>query len=170
MPHFVPSVSRFKGSSRSVNVLESFITLCCVSFCTLGKISVSFLDHEGGFHASSSSTDRWSPGISLKMCLRMLALLPLRGRVPNKEEILVSSQEGDRELLLPARLELLLRPSDWWWFGLLLDENLLVLSSEVKSLEKKQLSSAVLAALKGPGELRSPNTLAWSLSSVITLL
>lgn len=100
----------------------------------------------------------------------MLALLLLRGRVPNKEEILVSSQEGDRELLLPARLELLERPSDWWWFWLLLDENLLVLSSEVKSLGKKQLSSVVLAALKGPGELRSPNTLAWSLSSVITLL
>lgn len=42
MPHFVPSVSRFKGSSRSVNVLESFITLCCVSFCTLGKCQCPF--------------------------------------------------------------------------------------------------------------------------------
>lgn len=119
---------------------------------------------------SSSSTDRCSPGINLKMCLRTLALLLLRGRVPNKEETLVSSQEGERELLLPAKLELLERPRDWWWWLLLLDENLPELSCERQSLEKKQPSSKVLAALKGLGELRSPNTLAWSLSSVITLL
>lgn len=43
-------------------------------------------------------------------------------------------------------------------------------SCDAKSLEKKQLSSEVLAALKGLGELRSPNTLAWSLSSVMMLL
>lgn len=112
------------------------------------------------------------------MCLRMLAFLLLRGSVPNKEEILVSSQDGDMELLLlllpppppPARLELLERPRDWWWFWLLEDENLRVLSCDEKSLEKKQLSSVVLTALKGPGELASPNTLVWSLSSVMALL
>lgn len=109
------------------------------------------------------------------MCLRMLAFLLLRGSVPNKEEILVSSQDGDMELLLlllppPARLELLERPRDWWWFWLLEDENLQVLSCDEKSLEKKQLSSVMLTALKGPGELASPNTLVWSLSSVMALL
>lgn len=104
------------------------------------------------------------------MCLRTLALLLLRGRVPNKEEILVSSQVGERELLLPAKLELLVRQRDWRWWLLLLDDNLLELSCDGKSLEKKQLSSVVLAALKRLGEVRSPNTLAWSLSSVITLL
>lgn len=112
------------------------------------------------------------------MCLRMLAFLLLRGSVPNKEEILVSSQDGDMELLLlllppppPARLELLERPRDWWWFWLLEDENLRVLSCDEKSLEeKKQLSSIMLTALKGPGELASPNTLVWSLSSVMALL
>lgn len=103
------------------------------------------------------------------MCLRTLARLPFLGRVPNKEEILVSSQEGEMELLLPAKLELLERLRGWWWL-LELDENLPELSCEGKSLEKKQLSSVVLAALQGPGEYRSPNTLAWSLSSVITLL
>lgn len=122
------------------------------------------------FFYISSSTDRWSPGINLKMCLRTLALLLLRGRVPNKEEILVSSQVGERELLLPAKLELLVRQRDWRWWLLLLDDNLLELSCDGKSLEKKQLSSVVLAALKRLGEVRSPNTLAWSLSSVITLL
>lgn len=87
----------------------------------------------------------------------------MRGRVPNRLEILFSSQEGDRELLLPARLELLVRPSDrWLWLP--------GLSCGEKSLEKKQLSSEVLVALKGQGELRSPNTLAWSLSSVMALL
>lgn len=100
------------------------------------------------------------------MCLRALGFLLLRGRVPNKLEILVSSQEGDRELLLPARLELLVRPSDRWLPG----EKAPGLSSGRKSLEKKQLPSVVLAALKGPGELRSPNTLAGSLSSVRALL
>lgn len=75
-------------------------------------------------------------------------------------EILVSSQEGDRELLLPARLELLVRLSDRWLWP----------SCGEKSLEKKQLSSEVLVALKGQGELRSPNTLVWSLSSVMALL
>lgn len=51
-----------------------------------------------------------------------------------------------------------------------LDDTLLRLSCEGKSLVKKQLSSVVLAALQGLGEHRSPNTLVWSLSSVITLL
>lgn len=111
------------------------------------------------------------------MCLRMLAFLLLRGSVPNKEEILVSSQDGDMELLLPplpppppARLELLERPRGWWWFWLPEDENRRVLSCDEKSLEKKQLSSVMLAALKGPGEPASPNTLVWSLSSVVALL
>lgn len=110
----------------------------------------------------------------------MLDFLLLRGSVPNRVEILVSSQDGDMELLLPlppppVRPELLVRPrARWWrwWLGLLLeeDENLRLLSCEEKSLEKKQPSSVVLAALKGPGELVSPNTLVWSLSSVMTLL
>lgn len=102
------------------------------------------------------------------MCLRTLFFLLLRGRVPNRLEILVSSQEGDRELLLPARLELLVRPSDRW-VGLP-REKAPGLSWRGKSLEKKQLSSDVLAALKGLGELRSSNTLARSLSSVAVLL
>lgn len=103
------------------------------------------------------------------MCLRALVFLVLRGRVPNRLEILVSSQEGDRELLLlPARLELLVCPSDRW--SLLLGEKVPGLSWGGKSLEKKQLPSVVLAALKGLGELRSPNTLARSLSSVRALL
>ncbi len=114
---------------------------------------------------SSSSTDLWSPGSNFKMCLRTLLLLLLRGRVPNKEEILFSSQEGERELLLPAKLELLERQRDWWWW-LELDEYLRWLSCE----GKKQPPSVVLAALQGLQELRSSNTLAWSLSSVITLL
>lgn len=102
------------------------------------------------------------------MCLRALGFLLLRGRVPNRLEILVSSQEGDREPLLPARLELLVRPSDRWsWLP---GERAPGLSSGRKSLEKKQLPSVVLAALKGLGELRSPNTLARSLSSVRALL
>ena len=78
-------------------------------------------------------------------------------------EVLISSQEGDRELLLPARLELLVRPSHrWLWLP--------GWSCAGRSLEKKQLSSEVLLALKGQGELRSPNTLAWSLSSDMALL
>lgn len=97
------------------------------------------------------------------MCLRTLVFRLLRGRVPNRLEILVSSQEGDRELLLPARLELLVRPSGRWL-------RLPGLSCAGKSLEKKQPSSEVLAALKGQGGLRSPNTLASSLSSVMALL
>lgn len=107
------------------------------------------------------------------MCLRTLAFRLLRGRVPNRLEILVSSQEGDGELLqplllllrlqLPTRLELLVRPSMRWL-------RLAGLSGGGKSLEKKQLSSEVLDALKGQGGLRSPNTLAWSLSSVTLLL
>lgn len=102
------------------------------------------------------------------MCLRALGFLLLRGRVPNRLEILVSSQEGDREPLLPARLELLVRPSARWsWLP---GERAPGLSSGRKSLEKKQLPSVVLAALKGLGELRSPNTLAGSLSSVRALL
>lgn len=107
------------------------------------------------------------------MCLRTLAFRLLRGRVPNRLEILVSSQEGDGELLQPlllllrlqlrTRLELLVRPSMRWL-------RLAGLSGGGKSLEKKQLSSEVLDALKGQGGLRSPNTLAWSLSSVTLLL
>lgn len=89
-------------------------------------------------------------------------------------EILVSSQDGDGELQplpllvlrlqpLPARLELLVRPSERWLRPA-------GLAGGGKSLEKKQLSSDVLDALKGQGGLRSPNTLAWSLSSVTLLL
>lgn len=74
-------------------------------------------------------------------------------------EILVSSQEGEREVLLPTRLELLVRPSNrWLWLP------------GLSCGGKKQLSSEVLLALKGQGELRSPNTLVWSLSSVMALL
>lgn len=87
----------------------------------------------------------------------------MRGRVPNRLEMRISSQEGDGELLLPARLELLVRPSERWL-------QLPGLSWGGKSLEKKQLSSEVLVALKGQGEPRSPKTLAWSLSSVMALL
>ncbi|TNN84513.1 hypothetical protein EYF80_005213 [Liparis tanakae] len=77
----------------------------------------------------------------------------LGGEVPNKEDILVSSQEGERELLLWLR--------DWWCRPELQLENL----QELTFLEKKQPSSA------GLGEHRSPNTLqAWSLSSVVVLL
>lgn len=117
---------------------------------------------------SSSSTDRWSPGINLKMCLRMLVFLLFLGRVPNREEVLVSSHEGERELLLPAKLELLERTTDWWWRREFRDH--LEPSCVEKSLGKKQLSSVLLAALKGPGESASSNTLIWSLSSVATLL
>lgn len=93
------------------------------------------------------------------MCLRTLFFLLLRGRVPNRLEILVSSQEGDGELLLRAS-------ERWSWKpGVKVPP-----SCGRKSLEKKQLPSVVLAALKGLGELRSPNTLAWSLSSVTALL
>lgn len=51
-----------------------------------------------------------------------------------------------------------------------MDENLRLFSCDEKSLEKKQPSSVVLAALKGPGDTVSPNTLARSLSSVVALL
>lgn len=136
-----------------------------------GFFHVCFRHHTSSSTSSSTSTDRCSPGRSLKMCLRTLAFRLLRGRVPNRLEILVSSQEGDGELQpllllrlqLPARLELLVRPSVRWL-------RLAGLSGGGKSLEKKQLSSEVLDALKGQGGLRSPNTLAWSLSSVMLLL
>lgn len=72
-------------------------------------------------------------------------------------------------MLLPAKLELLERLRAWWCW-LEADENLPEPSREGKSLVKKQPSSVVLAALQGLGELRSPNTLAWSLSSVMALL
>lgn len=88
------------------------------------------------------------------MCLRTLVFLLLRGRVPNRLEILVSSQEADEELLQRSRKPGVKVP----------------VSCGRKSLEKKQLPSVVLAALKGLGELRSSNTLARSLSSVMALL
>lgn len=91
--------------------------------------------------------------------------------MPNKEEILLSSQVGeDEELLLPLAADPEL--TEWLrdgWRKLELEENLLLeLGCRGSSLAKKQTSSP--AALKGLGELTSPKTLAWSLSSVITLL
>lgn len=142
--------------------------LMSIPLCSMRIFVNPYYVHTTVVHISSSSTDRCSPGINLKMCLRTLALLLLRGRVPNRVEILVSSQEAERELLLPARLELLVRQRDsGWWLP---QENVPEASCDAKSPEKKQLSSEVLAALKGLGELRSPNTLAWSLSSVMMLL
>lgn len=115
--------------------------------------------HSSG-QVSSSSTEWLNPGMNFRMCLRTLALLAFRGSVPNREEeALEGSQEGEeREPLLPARLSL--------WGRLRLAGALGI--SWGKSVEKKQLSSG-LATLQGLGELRSPNTLARSLSSVIPL-
>lgn len=116
-----PPVSRvliFIEGVKPSGGLKHFITVS-VSSCSMRNLLNPLEDTRSTitvlgcfFHTSSSSTDRWSPGINLKMCLRTLAFLLLRGRVPNREEILVSSQEGERELLLPAKLELLVRLRD----------------------------------------------------------
>lgn len=114
----------------------------------------------------------------MRMCLRTLVLLLLRGRVPNKEDtLLASSQDGDgdrvrdRDPLLSAKLEPpLLRPRERRCRPELA-EKLREFWRDGKSLEeKKQPSSSspsvVLAALRGLGEHMSPNTL----SSVAVLL
>lgn len=165
-----------KGLTQPSKCGKHYITVSfsvCKLFRTWEKpcqplVSCRTTNHWEFVPMSSSSTDRWSPGINLKMCLRTLPRLLFLGRVPNKEETLFSSQQGEREPLLPAIPELLERLRAWWWL-LEPDENLLDMPCVGKSV-KKQPSSLVLAALQGPGELRSPNTLARSLSSVIMLL
>lgn len=57
---------------------------------------------------SSSSTELFSPGINFRMCLRMFGLLPLRGRVPNREAGRILSHGGDWQLLLLPLLMLML--------------------------------------------------------------
>lgn len=98
----------------------------------------------------------------IKSCSNLLLLF-----IGSIGSIFVSSQAEESELLLPAKLELLERLRGWWGL-LVLEENLRPFGQ--KSLEKKQLSSSVVAELRGLGEQRSPKTLCWSLSSVIPLL